>query len=115
MERPFDYPGSHSDIVSPCPHHLVKARAEAMRRVSGETGEYITQIGLYFAPDWWSEADIEAVVADRFEAEHCSHSYDCCGRYYGGAGKVLGIWDDTDDYGCPAKAVLVRIRYSQNI
>jgi hypothetical protein len=115
MERPFDYVGSQSDIVYPQPHHLVRASAESIRSYSGDLGEYITTITLYYAPSWWDAADIDEVVSERFEPEHCQHSHDCCGRYYAGRGKVVAIWDDVDDNGDTAKAVLVRIRYTQNI
>ena len=115
MERPFDYVGSQSDIFGPAPHHLVKASAESIRSYSGEMGEYITTISLYHAPNWWTDEDINQVVADRFEPEYCTHPHDCCGHYYAGRGKAVAIWDDVDDHGDRAKAVLIRIRYSQNI
>lgn len=116
MERPFDYPGSSSDIVSPEPHHLV--RSEHTQRVHhqyGEIGEYATTYTLYFAPDWWTEEEIKAVVANRFEAERCYHSHDCCGRFYAGRGRVVDIQNGRDEHGDKAQLVLIRIDYAQNV
>ena len=116
MERPFDYPGSQSDIVSPDPYHMV--RAESCGEISvttGEHGECVTRITPWFVPDWWDAEDIASVVADKFEAQHCYHEHDCCGHFYPGRGRVISISDSTDDDGDRAKLVLVEVRYTLNI
>lgn len=116
MERPFDYPGRHSDIVSPDPYHMVRAEGRGeISIVTGELGEYVTRITPWFAPDWWTAEDIASVVADKFEAERCYHEHDCCGHYYAGRGRVISITDSTDDLGLSSKLVLVEVRYTQNI
>lgn len=116
MERPFDYPGRHSDIALPDPYHMV--RAEGCGEISitnGDLGEYVTHITPWFAPDWWDAEDIASVVANKFESERCHHSHDCCGRFYAGRGRVISISDSTDNHGDPAKLVLVEVRYTRNI
>lgn len=116
MERPFDYPGSHSDIVSPDPYHMVRAEGAGSIYVHhGETGEYSTTITPWIVPNWWTAEDINSVVGQRFEAEYCRHSYDCCGHIYPGRGRVVDISHITDDEGRPAQLVLVKINYTQNI
>ena len=115
MERPFDYPGRHSDIVSPDPYHMVRADGGFIRIQTGDLGEYVTSITPWFVPDWWTAEDIESVVANKFEADYCQHAYDCCGHSYPSQGRAISIMDSTDDHGQPAKLVLVRVNYTQNI
>lgn len=116
MERPFDYPGRHSDIVAPEPHQMVRAEgAGEIRLLHGDIGEYATTVRPYYVPDWWDAADIDAVVEERFKAERCQHEHDCCGHYYAGRGKVIMISDATDEHGDKCKLVLVRVYHALNV
>lgn len=51
-----------------------------------EYGGYMT-IGSYLVPKGWNDTAVDAWVGQKMPAEHCQHSYDCCGRTYGGKGR----------------------------
>ena len=115
MERPFDTP----DMVEPTgfdPYQLTKAETKPMVREYDDYGGHTTVWSLWFAPEWWTPEQIRQAVSFHLPAEHCQHSYDCCGRYYGNRGRVLDIDPHArDDNGDLAQAVLVRRDYVQNV
>lgn len=116
MERPFDYPHSSSDIVSPDVYDLKRANDSAFNLEFERFGGHIVRVTGWYAPDWWDRKDIEDVVAEKFPNEHCYHGHDCCGHYYPEAGKVLDVIENiNDDEGRKAHLVLIRIRYTQNV
>lgn len=116
MERPFDYPGSTSDIIAADPYDLKRANDSAFHYEFDHYGGNVVRVTGWFAPEWWTREDIENVVAQRFPAEHCTHEHDCCGHYYPYAGRVIDVVEYVrDDNDSPAHLVLVRINYVQNV
>lgn len=115
MERPFD----HAGMSEPDGFDVYQFRTtttDLLQHTSGALGEYVTTVRIWFAPDWWTREEIEAAVDWHIEPEHCYHAHDCCGRYYGGRGKIIDVIehsrDDNDD---PCTIVIVRRDYVRNI
>lgn len=77
-------------------------------------GAYHTMTA-WLAPYEWTIFDIEDAVRELMPAERCYHSYDCCGRYYGGAGKVaFKTYFHHETYGS-CHLVYVHRTYTQNV
>jgi hypothetical protein len=116
MERPFDYPGRHSDIVAPDPYDLKKANDTAFHYAFDHYGGNTVRVTGWFAPEWWTRDDIENVVDEKFPYEQCYHAHDCCGHHYSSGGDVIDVIENVrDDNGEPAHLVLVRVKYVQNV
>lgn len=112
MERPFDYPGM-SEPTGFEPHQMTPSIGPAMHhRYEGAT--YV--IGMWFAPEWWTDDEVSRAVSYLMEPEHCQHAHDCCGRYYSGGGRVLAIRDGhVDEHGQRCRLVIVGTTFTQNI
>ena len=115
MERPFDYPGK-SEPTGFDPYQMKSTSQPALRHQYDDFGGHIVNVIMCLAPDWWTDADVARAVALRYEAEHCSHSHDCCGRYYSRGGKVLSITRGHRDEDCEScLLVIVEINHVQNV
>lgn len=79
MERPFDYPGSTSDVAYIEPSQLRKVHDH---HIFDEDGESCAHWIIAAVPSWWTDEDIGDVVHDRWSEERCSHEHDCCGHWY---------------------------------
>lgn len=118
MERPFDYPGSQSDVFAPEPSHLKRWTNDTPKRIEfGDTGEAFLNITAWSAPEFWEDDWINDIVKgdERFAGERCTHEYDCCGRFYPRRGRVLDISFANDEHGDTVKLVLIGTSYYQNI
>lgn len=63
------------------------------------------------APAEWDRTQIAKTVEQRFPAQHCQHSHDCCGRFYPGRAELLG----TASYANNKQIVFILITYTQNV
>lgn len=115
MERPFDYPGM-SEPTGFEPHQMRRSADNSIHHNYDDCGGNAFVITLWFAPDWWTDQEVSRAVAYLMPPEHCSHSHDCCGRYYARAGRVLSIADGhRDDHGDKCRLVIVGTRFVQNV
>lgn len=115
MERPFDYPGK-AEPTGFDPHQLRRKEGNGISHSYDACGGANDHITLWFAPDWWTDDEIEEAVAWKLPPEHCYHDHDCCGHYYSRGGRVMAIWDGVrDDHDDKARAVLVLTHYVQNV
>lgn len=64
-----------------------------------------------WVPAEWDDERVRNAIWELVPGERCEHSYDCCGRYYGGRGKVLG----STYFDSETKIVWVQRTYVQNV
>lgn len=109
MERPFDYPGSTSDMVLPC---FSEMRQVTSWLVHEDDGDTVIRWAVYSVPNDWSDDDMDSVVDGRFASEHCTHAHDCCGHLY--ARKAQWAWHP-HHVECGLRAVVISQRFIRNI
>jgi hypothetical protein len=107
MERPFDYPGRHSEAV-----YRIQTRIGGFE-THDEDGCGYTSYVLYQFTALADDAEIEEKLLELHPAQHCTHDYDCCGRTY----PQRLTWSHVSrlDYGPDTQLVLVRQRWVQNV
>ena len=108
MERPFDYPGRHSEV-----EFKLKTRIGGFETHDDDGCGYTSFIVYEFS----SLADA-AEIGESIKAMHpetrCEHSYDCCGRFYAGVAR----WDlapRIDYSSSETQTVLVKQRWLCNV
>lgn len=108
MERPFDYPGSTSNMVLPSFSEMRQITSWLIHEDDGAT---VIRWAVYSVPSDWSDDDMDCVVDDRFAAERCTHSHDCCGNLYGRKGQWAWHPHHVD---CGERAVVISQRFIRN-
>lgn len=77
-------------------------------------GAYHTMTA-WIAPLEASDDEIADAVGKMMPTEHCYHSHDCCGHYYGNRGRVAMITYYNDEKHGRSKLVYVHRTYTQNV
>lgn len=74
-------------------------------------GAFCHRVFPAFVPADWTLERAQAAIDKRIEPEYCTHSYDCCGHFYGGRATVIG-----EDYlHGDTKVVWVKRTFVQNV
>ena len=108
MERPFDYPGRHSE-----------ATFKLEERIGGfethdEDGCGYTSYVLYQFSGLADDAEIHERIHELHPSTFCTHSHDCCGNFY--ASYPQWSFASRLDRGDPnGQTVLVRQRWLMNV
>lgn len=81
--------------------------------VKDDDGTAYTLFSVYTVPKNWNHNQTDSWVLANFPPEHCQHSYDCCGNFYGHRAEWSTIKGGA--YGVATREILVRRSYTQNI
>jgi len=77
QERPFDYPGRHSDLPPEPTETLLGSF-----NTHDEDGEAYTVYAVYSFHALCDKDEIEERVHEMHPVWHCEHSFDCCANFY---------------------------------
>lgn len=74
-------------------------------------GAFYHKVFPVFVPVDWTLERAQNAIDERIEPDHCQHSYDCCGHFYGRRAKVISedyLYGDN-------KVIWVKRTYIQNV